>query len=75
MASRNDQVVLATNVKNKNILAVNGSTLGVTTGSMARAFSAMPSTTTLTLSNEQEHPRHEPVITLTSLKLSREETR
>ncbi|XP_048430980.1 uncharacterized protein LOC108866641 [Pyrus x bretschneideri] len=69
MASRKDQVVPATNAKN-NILAVSGGTLGVTTQSKARVISVIPSI----LPNEQEHPSHEPVITLTSLRAPKEES-
>ncbi|KAM1680767.1 hypothetical protein ACFX2K_038407 [Malus domestica] len=41
---------------------------------MARALSALPSTSTSTLPNEQEQSRHEPVITLASLRAPREES-
>ncbi|KAM2903238.1 hypothetical protein COP2_003071 [Malus domestica] len=74
MASRNDQVVPATNTKNKNILAASGGTLGVTTQSKTRALSTVLSTSTSTLSKKQEHSRHEPVITLALLKAPREES-
>ncbi|KAM2160593.1 hypothetical protein ACFX1X_044175 [Malus domestica] len=70
MTSRKDQVVPATNVENKNIIAVNGGTLGVTSQSKARAFSTLP----FNLLKEQEYPRHEPVITLASLRAPREES-
>ncbi|KAM1635310.1 hypothetical protein ACFXTN_012149 [Malus domestica] len=74
MASRKDQAIPGTNVKNKNILAVNGGTLGITTLSKAKDLSVVPSTPTSTMLKEQEHPRHEPVITLASLRVSREES-
>ncbi|KAM2786820.1 hypothetical protein PS2_007668 [Malus domestica] len=74
MASRNDQVVPATNAKNKNIFAANGGTLGITTRSKAKALSAVPSTPTSNLLNEQEHPRHKPIITLASLRAPREDS-
>ena len=74
MASRKDQDVLATNAKNKNILTASGGTLGVITRSKAKALSAVPSTPTSTQPNEQEHPRHEPVITLASFKALREKS-
>ncbi|KAM2165391.1 hypothetical protein ACFX1R_039544 [Malus domestica] len=51
-----------------------GGTLGITTRSKARAFSVVPSTPTSTLPKEQENPRHEPLITLASLKAPREES-
>ncbi|KAB2602789.1 hypothetical protein D8674_003794 [Pyrus ussuriensis x Pyrus communis] len=69
MALRKDQVVPATNAKN-NMLAASGGTLGVTTQSKARALSVVPSI----LPNEQEHPSHEPVITLTSLRAPKEKS-
>ncbi|KAM2876462.1 hypothetical protein COP2_019455 [Malus domestica] len=74
MASRKDQVVPAINANNKNIFAASGGTLGVITRSNARAISAMFSTPTLTLPKEQEHLRHEPVITLAALRIPREES-
>ncbi|KAM1400490.1 hypothetical protein ACFX2F_027760 [Malus domestica] len=74
MASRNDQAVPANNTKNKGILAASGGTLDVTTLSKARTLSAVLSTPPSTLPNEQEHPRHEPVITLALLKAPREES-
>ena len=74
MASRNDQVVPATKVKNKNILAASGDTSGITTRSKAKALFAATSTPALTLPKGQEHPRHEPVITLASVRALREES-
>ncbi|KAM1220148.1 hypothetical protein TB1_046344 [Malus domestica] len=74
MASRKDQAVLATKVKNKNILAVNGDTSGITTRSKARTLSAAASTPALTLSKEQKHSRYEPVITLASLRASKKKS-
>ncbi|KAM2437185.1 hypothetical protein ACFX1W_014323 [Malus domestica] len=47
---------------------------GVITRSKARALSAASSTPTSTLPKEQEHPRHEPVITLASLRAPRKES-
>ncbi|KAM1873684.1 hypothetical protein ACFX13_007490 [Malus domestica] len=70
MASRNDQAIPTTNAKNKNILVASGGTLGVTTQSKTIALFAVSSI----LSQEQEHPRNEPVITLASLRASREES-
>ncbi|KAM2855831.1 hypothetical protein PS2_000254 [Malus domestica] len=64
MPSRKDQAVPTTNTKNKNII----------TASKAKALSAVPSTPTSTLLNDQEHLRHEPVITLASLRALREES-
>ncbi|KAM1066871.1 hypothetical protein ACFX2B_021979 [Malus domestica] len=74
MASRKDQVVPITKTKNKNILAASGGTLGVTTQSKARALSAVPFTPTSTMPKKQEHPTHEPMITLASLRAPREES-
>ncbi|KAM1428170.1 hypothetical protein ACFX1S_020392 [Malus domestica] len=73
MASRKVQSIPATNAKNKNFLAENGGTSGVTTRSKVRAISVVSSTPASTLPNEQYHPRHEPVITLASLSAPREE--
>ncbi|KAM1866569.1 hypothetical protein ACFX13_009406 [Malus domestica] len=73
MASRKAQVVPVTNAKNKSILAAGGATSGITTRSKARALSAISSTPASTLPKEQKHLRHEPVITLASLKAPREE--
>ena len=72
MASRKDQVVPATKVKNKNIVATSGDTSGIITRSKARALFAVTPTPVLTLPSEQEHPRYKPVITLTSLSAPRE---
>ena len=74
MASRKDQVVPATNVKNKNIIASSGGTLGVTIRNKAKELSAILSTPTPNLPKEQEHPRHEPVITLAFIRAPREES-
>ncbi|KAM1087465.1 hypothetical protein ACFX2B_012840 [Malus domestica] len=74
MASRKDQVVPTTNAKSKNILVVSGGTLGVTPRSKAKALAVVPSTPTQNLLKEQEYPRHEPVITLTSQRAPREES-
>ncbi|KAM2756859.1 hypothetical protein PS2_018663 [Malus domestica] len=74
MALRNDQVVPAINGKNKSIFAASGGTLDVITRSNARALSAMFSTLTSTLPKEKEHLRHEPVITVASLRIPREES-
>ncbi|KAM1087941.1 hypothetical protein ACFX2B_013278 [Malus domestica] len=74
MTSRNDQAIPVTNTKNKSILAASGGILGITTRSKARALSAMPSTPTSTLLNEQKHLRHEPMITLASLRAPKEES-
>ncbi|KAM1952057.1 hypothetical protein ACFX15_006593 [Malus domestica] len=67
MASKKVQAVLATNAKNKSIIIAGGVTSGVITRSKVRALSAASSTPTSTLPIEQEHQKHEPVITLASL--------
>ncbi|KAM1317957.1 hypothetical protein ACFX2H_003142 [Malus domestica] len=74
MASRKDQAIPTTNVKNKNNFAISGGTLGFTTQSKAKALSAVPSTPTLTLPKEQEHSKHDLAITLASLRVPREES-
>ncbi|KAM0969814.1 hypothetical protein EV1_017781 [Malus domestica] len=74
MASKKAQVVLAANARNKNIITVGGVTSGVITRSKARALSAASSTHASTPPKEQEHLRHEPVITLASLKAPRKES-
>ncbi|KAM2783192.1 hypothetical protein COP1_012704 [Malus domestica] len=66
MASRKAQTVPATGAKNKSVLVTSGVTLGITTRSKARATSAASFTSASTLPREQEHPRHEPLITLAS---------
>ncbi|KAM2779110.1 hypothetical protein COP1_014417 [Malus domestica] len=71
MASKKAQVVLATNARNKSVITAGGVTSGVTTRSKARAFSAASSTPASTSLKEQEHSRHEPVITLASLRAPR----
>ncbi|KAM2879215.1 hypothetical protein FF1_014737 [Malus domestica] len=71
MASRKAQTVPATGAKNKSVLVANGVTLGITTRSMARATSATSFTSASTLPKGQEHPRHEPLITLASLRAPR----
>ncbi|KAM1151822.1 hypothetical protein ACFX19_035100 [Malus domestica] len=63
-----------TNAKNNNILVASGGTLGITTRSKTIALSTVPSTPTPNLPKEQEHPRHEPMITLASLRVPREES-
>ncbi|KAM0971521.1 hypothetical protein ACFX15_018831 [Malus domestica] len=68
MASRKAQTVPATSAKNKSILVASGVTFGITTRSKARATSAASFTSASTLPREQEHPRHEHVITLASLR-------
>ncbi|KAM2609243.1 hypothetical protein TB1_037480 [Malus domestica] len=74
MASRKAQAVPTTNAKNKSIIAAGGAISGIITRSKARALAASSSTPASTQSKEQEHPRHEPVITLASLRASREES-
>ncbi|KAM0963141.1 hypothetical protein ACFX19_022579 [Malus domestica] len=74
MASRKAQTILATDAKNKSVLVASGVTLGITTRSKARATSAASFTSASTLPREQEHPRHEPVITLASLRAPRGES-
>ncbi|KAM1553501.1 hypothetical protein EV2_006491 [Malus domestica] len=68
MASRKAQTVPATGAKNKSVLVATGVTLGITTRSMARATSAASFNSASTLPREQKHPRHEPLITLASLR-------
>ncbi|KAM0971638.1 hypothetical protein ACFX13_019821 [Malus domestica] len=74
MASRKAQTVPATGAKNKSILVATGVTLGITTRSMARATSADSFSSASTLPREQKHPRHEPLITLASLRALRGES-
>ncbi|KAM2973486.1 hypothetical protein FF2_020035 [Malus domestica] len=74
MASKKAQVVLTANARNKSIITADGVTSGVTTRSKARALSAASSTPASTLPKEQEHLRHEPVITLASLRAPRNES-
>ncbi|RXH98020.1 hypothetical protein DVH24_010345 [Malus domestica] len=74
MASRKFQMVPATNTKNKSVIAASGVISGIITRSKARAFSTASSTSASTLPKEQEHPRHEPVITLASLRALRDES-
>ncbi|KAM1822535.1 hypothetical protein ACFX1X_024940 [Malus domestica] len=74
MASKKAQVVLAANARNKSVISASGVTSGVITRSKARALSATSSTPTSTPPKEQEHPRHEPVITLASLRAPRKES-
>ena len=74
MASRKDQSVPAIKAKNKNILIAGGDVSGITTRSKAKALSAASSTPIPTLPKEQGNPRHEPVITLASLRAPREES-
>ncbi|KAM2144280.1 hypothetical protein ACFX1R_047981 [Malus domestica] len=74
MASRKAQTVPATGAKNKSVLVATGVTLGITTRSMARATSAASFTSASTLPREQKHPRHEPLITLASLRAPRGES-
>ncbi|KAM1695842.1 hypothetical protein TB1_029363 [Malus domestica] len=74
MASRKAQTVPATGTKNKSVLVASGVTLGITTRSKARATSAASFTSASTLPREQEHPRHEPLITLASPRAPRGES-
>ncbi|KAM1620290.1 hypothetical protein ACFXTN_017278 [Malus domestica] len=74
MASRKAQAVPTTNTKNKSILATGGAISGIVTRSKARALVASSSTPTSTLPKEQEYPRYETVITLSSLRAPREES-
>ncbi|KAM1457345.1 hypothetical protein ACFX13_035393 [Malus domestica] len=74
MASRKAQTVPATGAKNKSVLVASGVTLGITTRSKARATSAASFTSASTLPREQEHPRHEPLITLASPRAPRGES-
>ncbi|KAM1068722.1 hypothetical protein ACFX2A_000653 [Malus domestica] len=68
MTSRKAQAVPVTGAKNKGALVASGVTLGITTRSKAKATSA---TSASTLPGEREYPRHEPVITLASLRAPR----
>ncbi|KAM2415791.1 hypothetical protein EV1_002011 [Malus domestica] len=70
MTLRKAQAVPVTGAKNKGALVVSGVTLGITTRSKAKATSA---TSASTLPGEREYPRHEPVITLASLRAPRGE--
>ncbi|KAM1263698.1 hypothetical protein ACFX2G_029293 [Malus domestica] len=74
MASRKAQTVPATGAKNKSVLVATGVTLGITTRSMAKATSAASFTSASTLPREQKHPRHEPLITLASLRAPKGES-
>ncbi|KAM1182037.1 hypothetical protein ACFX19_000587 [Malus domestica] len=74
MASKKAQVVLAANARNKSVITAGGVTSGVITRSKARALSAASSTPTSTPPKEQKHLRHEPVITLASLRAPRKES-
>ncbi|KAM1861264.1 hypothetical protein ACFX13_013341 [Malus domestica] len=74
MALKKAQVALANNARNKSVITVGGVTSGVTTRSKARALSAASSILASTLPKEQEHLRHEPLITLASLRAPREES-
>ncbi|CAN6552449.1 unnamed protein product [Malus baccata var. baccata] len=71
MASKKAQVVLAANARNKSVITACGVTSGIITQSKARALSAASSTLASTPPKEQEHLRHEPVITLASLRAPR----
>ncbi|KAM1600210.1 hypothetical protein ACFXTN_022702 [Malus domestica] len=68
MASRKAQTVPAIGANNKSVLVSSGVTLRITTRSNARATYAASFTSASTLPREQEHPKHEPVITLASLR-------
>ncbi|KAM1315567.1 hypothetical protein ACFX2F_019311 [Malus domestica] len=72
MASKNVQAVLATNAKNKSVITVGGVISDVTTRSVAIALFAASSTPASTPLKEQEHRRHEPGITLASLRAPKE---
>ncbi|KAM2726798.1 hypothetical protein EV2_039207 [Malus domestica] len=74
MASKKAQVVIAANARNKSVITVGGVTSGVTTRSKARTLSAASSTPASTPPKEQEHLRHEPMITLASLRAPRKES-
>ncbi|KAM1537627.1 hypothetical protein PS1_002547 [Malus domestica] len=74
MASKKAQVVLAANARNKSVITAGGVTSGITTRSKARALSAASSTPASTPSKEQEHLRHEPVITLALLRAPKKES-
>ncbi|KAM2157056.1 hypothetical protein ACFX1R_042674 [Malus domestica] len=74
MASRKGQIVPTTGAKNKSVFVASGVTLGITNRSKARATSAASFTSASTLPREQEHPRHEPLITLASPRAPRGES-
>ncbi|KAM1457435.1 hypothetical protein ACFX2I_034602 [Malus domestica] len=71
---RKVQAILATNAKNKSVIVVSGVISGILTRSKARALFAASSTPTSTLPMKQEHQKHGPMITLASLRASREES-
>ncbi|KAM2292235.1 hypothetical protein ACFXTI_026999 [Malus domestica] len=68
MASRKAQTTPIIGAKNKSVLVASSVTLGITTRSKARATYAASFTSASTLPKEQEHPRHEHVITLALLR-------
>ncbi|KAM1543957.1 hypothetical protein PS2_013219 [Malus domestica] len=74
MASKKAQVVLAANTRNKNVITAGNVTSDVTTRSRARALSAASSTPASTPPKEQKYLRHQPVITLASLRAPRKES-
>ncbi|KAM1701949.1 hypothetical protein ACFXTN_025145 [Malus domestica] len=74
MASRKAQTTPAIGAKNKSVLVASSVTLSITTRSKARATYAASFTSASTLPKEQEHPRHEHVITLASLRAPRGES-
>ncbi|KAM1940931.1 hypothetical protein ACFX13_028573 [Malus domestica] len=74
MASRKVQAISATNAKNKSVLVASGVISGIITRSKVTTISAASSILTSTLPMEQEHQRHEPVITLALLRAPREES-
>ncbi|KAM2431631.1 hypothetical protein ACFX1W_018923 [Malus domestica] len=74
MASKKAQVVLAADARNKSIITAGGVTSGIITQSKAKVLSVASSTPASTPPKAQEVPRHEPVITLASLRAPREES-
>ncbi|KAM1100373.1 hypothetical protein ACFX2B_006781 [Malus domestica] len=74
MASKKAQVVLATDARNKSVIMAEGVTSGIITRSKEKALSAASFAPASTPSKAQEHPRHEPMITLASFRASREES-
>ncbi|KAM3016412.1 hypothetical protein FF2_000438 [Malus domestica] len=74
MASKKAQVVLAADARNKSVITTGGVTSGIITRSKAKSLSAASSALASTPPKAQKYPRHEPVITLASLRAPREES-
>ncbi|XP_050160362.1 uncharacterized protein LOC126633865 [Malus sylvestris] len=74
MESKKAQVVLAADARNKSVITARGVTSGIITRCKAKALSAASSAPASTPPKAQGHSRHEPVITLASLRAPREES-